>query len=306
MRFVSNTLSDPLVRLRARSVSMGRVSIYPESLYFSLPWTSDTVRTNLRITNGAVDTLRYRIVKEPGPSLSEAVKRSETQQESHTLGKGALDNRAGENAPLGRGGPDAFGYQWIDSDEPGGPTFNWLDIRSVGTPITGWSPNADDGYANIPLPWGFRFYGVDHNSVNVCTNGFISFSSTSNSYANNAIPSIVEPNGAVYAFWDDLNLTSTGSVHYYHDVPSQRLIIQYTDVPYFTGTGRCTFQVVLIRNGDIITQYNSLTGLLTSSTIGLENQTGTIGLQVVFNAPYLHNDMAIRFTADPVPWLSTD
>jgi hypothetical protein len=42
---------------------------------------------------------------------------------------------------------------------------------------------------------------------------------------------------------------------------------------------------------------------VTSASIGIENQSGTVGLQVVFNTTYMHNNLAIRFARD-IPWLS--
>ena len=41
-------------------------------------------------------------------------------------------------APVTRdnGGPDLWGYSWVDSDDPAGPTYGWIDISSVGTPVT--------------------------------------------------------------------------------------------------------------------------------------------------------------------------
>jgi hypothetical protein len=34
------------------------------------------------------------------------------------------------------GGPDAFGYSWVDNDGGGGPTYEWIDITSIGTQVT--------------------------------------------------------------------------------------------------------------------------------------------------------------------------
>ncbi|MFM7031235.1 MAG: hypothetical protein ACKOX4_01810, partial [Bacteroidota bacterium] len=55
-------------------------------------------------------------------------------------------------APLayaGQGGPDAYGYTWKDSNEPGGPTFNWINITTTGTQVTGLG---DDNFVG---PFGF-------------------------------------------------------------------------------------------------------------------------------------------------------
>jgi hypothetical protein len=47
-------------------------------------------------------------------------------------------------------------------------------------------------------------------------------------------------------------------------------------------------------------------GDVTNATVGIENSDGTDGLQVVYNTPYLHNELAIRFTTILVPWISTE
>ena len=45
--------------------------------------------------------------------------------------------------------------------------------------------------------------------------------------------------------------------------------------------------------------YKSVAGTLTSCSIGIENQAGTTGLLVAYNAAYLANLKAIQFSADP-------
>ena len=45
--------------------------------------------------------------------------------------------------------------------------------------------------------------------------------------------------------------------------------------------------------------------LVNSATIGIQNAGGTVALQAVYEASYLHNNMAILFTTDILPWAST-
>ncbi len=230
-------------------------------------------------------------------------------------GKDEKDPHTGPPVLLGAGGPDSAGYRWIDSNEPGGPTFSWTDITSIGDsiPRTSWigssgTANDDDGRVHIDIPFPFTFYGNTFDSVKVVTNGWIGFttSSTSTAFSNVAIPAAGVPNDAVYPFWDDMDFGTGGQAHYYHDIPNNRFIIQYTNVPHYTGTvGVYTFQVILYANGSILFQYLDLQGTVNSSTIGIENGSGTVGLQVAFNSSYPQNNLAV-FLGKDVSWLSSD
>ena len=67
------------------------------------------------------------------------------------------------------GGPDSYGYTYIDSSEAGGPSYAWTDISTTGTD-TGID---DDGEVTIPLPFNFFFYGTAQSQVTVGDGAFI-------------------------------------------------------------------------------------------------------------------------------------
>lgn len=205
----------------------------------------------------------------------------------------------------GSGGPDPFGYSWIDSDEPNGPQYVWNDISTTGTLVTNWIATGtfepkDEGYAG-PFPFGFnfKFYGENQTQIYVNSNGILLFAPpTSNIFTNAAIPNTAAPNNYIAPFWDDLDGRTQGTVHYQQI--GNKFYVQFTNWQRYSASGSLTFQTVLHSNGRIEFFYNNMnTTTLNSATVGIENSTGTVGLQVVYNANYIKNNLAVKISADP-------
>ena len=210
----------------------------------------------------------------------------------------------------GQGGPDLFGYKWIDSNDPNGPEYIWQDIVSSGTLVTNWIATGtfdakDEGFAGpFALGFGFDFYGNTKTQVYVSSNGLLVFNPlSSNIYSNTGIPNSSTPNEYIAPFWDDLDGSSQGTVHYMQD--GNKFIIQFTNWQKYSATGSLTFQIVLSSNGRVMFYYNNMNATLTSATVGIENSNGTDGLQIVYNAAYISNGLAIKISADP-DWLTND
>lgn len=210
----------------------------------------------------------------------------------------------------GLGGPDLFGYNWIDSNEPNGPQYVWEDISSTGTAVTNWIATGtfdpkDEGYAGpLPIGFNFKFYGNVKTNVYVSTNGLIMFGTvSSNIFTNAQIPGSALPNEFIAPFWDDLDGRTQGTVHY--QTIGNKFIIQFTNWQRYSGTGALTFQAVLYQNGKILVYYNNMNATLNSATVGIENDAGNDGLQVAYNANYVQNNMALQFSAEP-DWLGNN
>ncbi len=222
-----------------------------------------------------------------------------------------INNREpGGQSIEGFGGPDAFGYKWIDNDEANGPQYVWNDISATGTELTTWTPTGtynakDEGYAGpVQIGFPFKFYGETKTQIFVSSNGVLLFAApASNIFTNAQIPAAGAPNDYISPFWDDLDGVSSGNVYYKQD--PGKLTIQYTNWHKYSNLGSLTFQVVLYSNGRIMIYYNTMTGTLNSATVGVENSAGTVGLQMAYNANYVKNNLAIKIASDP-EWLSTN
>ncbi len=223
------------------------------------------------------------------------------------LQRDEIDYRSGDPVLFGAGGPDIFGYKWVDSNESGGPTFSWIEISEIGVELESLS-GTWDGNTQVQLPFDFPFYGAEYNSMRVSVNGWITFSSYSAAgWQNLEIPTSNDPNNLLAVFWDDLDMRNGGSVYTYYDEESSQFIVQWTAVPSSThqgsAAGEMTFQAIISESGVITYQYLSMDGDIDTNTIGIENENGNDGLQVAFNTEYMEDELAIRFSTAP-DWVS--
>src|SRR5262245_30849183 len=208
-----------------------------------------------------------------------------------------------EPAALGSGGPDAFGYRWVDSDEADGPRFAWEEIAAMGTRLFG---DADDSTTTIPLPFPFRFYGQVYQQLHVCTNGFVSFVSRDTSFVNTDLPSAAPgvPRALVAPLWTDLDLRR-GSGGAFARFDGSKLIVEWKDAVHYSGASPFTFQVLLWPSGMIEYQYLSVGPLVSAATTGIQESSGTVGLGIAFNTHYARPGLRVRIVSQD-DWLTLD
>jgi len=191
---------------------------------------------------------------------------------------------------------DSFGYHMLESGNSLGPEYNWVDITEIGEPID--FPGYP-GYSNSgPLDFGFEFnyYGNTYSSINVCSEGWASFTDSENRTSRNApIPSVGAPNNLLAAFWENLDPVE-GDVFFYSN-QADTAIISWVNVPDIMHQGEFTFQILLLGENTIVYQYESMgpDGPLDDASIGIENADGTIGLEVCCNKIFTYGQKAVRF-----------
>ncbi len=220
----------------------------------------------------------------------------------------------GRIMPDGGGGPDAWGYTWLDSDTscPGAPVYNWIDITRLPGVIH-CSTLVDDNVAG-PLSMGIEFplYWHTYSNFYLGSNGYISFDDDYNaSHPFRDIPNVLHPNNVIAPLLSDLNpgnLPARKGYFYWHNDTRDTFIIQCESVPFWgVPTSNNTFQIILSQSDSTITyQYKEQTGAPYlgwtpgNATVGIENIVGLVGLRYLYgNTPSqndIHPGLAIRFT----------
>lgn len=172
----------------------------------------------------------------------------------------------------------------------------WVEAGTV-LPLTG-----DDFASSLPLPFPLEFDGTTYSTVNVVTNGYLSFSPGRAFFTNVPIPTGGDLGAAIFPFWDDLNVDSEASVRteLIGTAPARRFVIEWSNVSFFdTPDLRVSFEVIISENGTITLQYrgagNQPRTAGSSATVGLQNDGGTGWIQYSYDAPALDDRIAIVF-----------
>ncbi len=248
------------------------------------------------------------------------------QQTNFSLRVGQLVS----SAPFG---PDRYGYYGYDDTDIGyqeRPEFHWVEIDpnqgGSGTRIT----IGNDRAVEVQLPFTFRFYGQDYQTISVCDNGYIAMgNSWFGEPYNWHIPSAQGPDGFIAVFWDDFrtDTLNASGVYYLYDESQHRFIIEWSNVYHIHGfrnpiiAEQQTFQVILFDptyhptitgDGSVVCQYlfvqndDTIWGNSHNyATVGIQNQNHNDGLEWTFAGIYpasaakILPNRVIKWTTNP-------
>ncbi|MFY1670678.1 carboxypeptidase regulatory-like domain-containing protein [Plantactinospora sp. WMMB334] len=173
---------------------------------------------------------------------------------------------------------DGYGY----SCEVATP--NYIETDTV-LPLTG-----DEFTANIALPFPFTFYDRTYHRITVDINGYLLLTGAGLLPQNMPIPSPIEPNDAIYPFWDDLSVDDAASIRtkMVGSAPYRKFVIEWRALAMQRDRSRrVDFEAVLHENGRIEFQYRDIADSALekggSATIGIEDWNGFRGLQYSYN-----------------------
>ncbi|MFQ5869634.1 MAG: hypothetical protein ACE5JC_07005, partial [Candidatus Zixiibacteriota bacterium] len=152
----------------------------------------------------------------------------------------------------GMGGPDNFGYWWIDSDTVGGPEYQWIDITSKPGAVEVTSRLGDDNNTGpYAIGFDFPYYWYTVDEVIIGSNGYVSFTDRDN-YAHpfSNLPSEARPNNLVCPLAGDIDFTRGDPECWYWSNGQDTFVVSWINVAEFypdpnQADSTHTFQLIL-------------------------------------------------------------
>jgi hypothetical protein len=209
---------------------------------------------------------------------------------------------------LHAGGPDLFGYTFLDSDEAGGPIYSWVEITGTNNiPFLDYSSHGP--YA---VGFTFNYYGTDYTEFYAGSDGILTFGTGATATTNQCpLPSTTTPNNLIAGIWDDLDNDTaipngTGWYETYAagscpfgGYAGACLIVEWAGMYHYGSSppDDLTFEIILFDDNDFLIQIADASSEAGSgSTTGIENADGSDGLTYFCNTVDSIADMrAIQF-----------
>ena len=182
--------------------------------------------------------------------------------------------------------------------------FGYFSLASLGVAPFGCPTNCDDGAFTLNVP-SFDFNGQSYSQVIWSVNGTLeagAASGSATSFINQGLPSASAPNNLMAPFWTDMNLGAGGNwyVAVLNAGPDQYTVYEWENVPEWGNNANTfTFQV-WVQNGtsNVWYVYQDIPSLPFFTTVGVENDTGTVGDSYYFNgtgtAPSVGTDLTFE------------
>ncbi len=198
------------------------------------------------------------------------------------------------------GGPDGWGYSWIDSDESAlsyGYEYAPEPVHALG----------NEESVTVDLGFDFPFYGQSFSLAKVSANGVLHFDGSEIPGSNEPLP--YESFRLIAPLWDNLNPEAVAdpSTHgiYYGTTgiqPNRVFIAEWYLIPHYPSVGAVAFEVKLFEaSGDIEFHYRTTSfgsGVYdagASATVGIQDGIEGYALTFSLDEPSLSDEYAIRF-----------
>ncbi|MCB1048513.1 MAG: hypothetical protein KDC10_15055, partial [Calditrichaeota bacterium] len=210
-------------------------------------------------------------------------------------------------------GPDSWGYRIFDMNDAGGPVHEWSSIAGIGAPLLsgGNAVVADTGFS-------FSFYGVTYTTLAVNRRGYACAGTTlgMTQLDNIGIPTTQNPSRLVAVRWDLQELQLTGSIWGRYSAEHGGYVVEWDYMREedsnsdHSSTG--LYQLVLLdpalhpelgEDAAFLLHFHEV--LDGGFTTGIENASGTVGVQYVYNdvwgagATPVTNDCSLLITTAP-------
>jgi hypothetical protein len=195
---------------------------------------------------------------------------------------------------------------------------------AAGSTVSFPSLPADESSASTPIGFNFSFYGTAYSALTINANGYLIFGAPTNSGTNQTLPSATAPNNLIAAAWDNLDISTGGTVTtaVVGTAPRRRFIVNFIGVRHSGAPQSVTVQVQLHESTNIIElhcqniQFDGGLGMTqgiensggTASTIvpGRNNSNWTTSASYVAFIPNCTNQQSVVITAPPTALVPTN